>query len=263
MDLTEPDDHDRAVELLKELGMKTYEAECFAALARIPSGTARDISDVANVPRTRVYDATETLAEKGFVEVQHTNPQRFRAIPLSEAIGTLREQYEDRVEELHETLSAMESEERSPDENEVWSLSAEGPLDGRVCEFVGEAQDELILAVGDERCWNDRVAEALADAERRGVDVHLAGGGHCPETLRPYEFEGASVTSELDWLQSRSDDVPLGRLLLVDARRLFVSTVQNPAGGERAIVAEGGANPFVALCRRLLGESIQQLAAEP
>lgn len=245
--------------------MKTYEAECFAALARIPSGTARDISEVANVPRTRVYDATESLAEKGFVEVQHTNPQRFRAIPLSEAVGTLREQYEDRVEELHETLSAMEAEDRSPEDNEVWALTADESLDGRVIDFVSGAEEELVLVLGDDDCWSDRLAEALADAERRDVDVYLAGPGHCEEALRPYELEPTKLATEVDWLDFEDQEVEIGRLLLVDNDRLVVTTLPNPATGgcEQAIVAEGETNPYVVLSRQLLGESLTQLPVEP
>lgn len=243
--------------------MKTYEAECFAALARIPNGTARDISEVANVPRTRVYDATDSLAEKGFVEVQHTNPQQFRAIPLSEAIAALREQYEDRVEELHETLSAMEAEEESASENEVWALTTDECLEGRFCEFVAAAEEEVVLVLGDEHCWNDRIAEALADAEDRGVDVHVAGPGQCEEALRPYDLDGTTVTSQVEWLGLGDGDVDVGRLLLVDADTLLVTSLDAAAStSEKAIVAEGRSNPYVVLCRQLLGESVSQLPVE-
>ena len=44
----------RAVGLLQELGLKEYEAKSFVALTRRESGTAREISDTSEVPRTRV-----------------------------------------------------------------------------------------------------------------------------------------------------------------------------------------------------------------
>lgn len=49
------DSEQQAAELLQQLGLKEYEAKCFVALTRLPSGSAKDISGIAAVPRTRVY----------------------------------------------------------------------------------------------------------------------------------------------------------------------------------------------------------------
>jgi hypothetical protein len=80
---------DQAVELLQQLGLKEYEAKSFVALARRQRGTAKDISETSEVPRTRVYDAVRVLESKGLVETQHSNPQVFRAVSIDEAVSTL------------------------------------------------------------------------------------------------------------------------------------------------------------------------------
>ena len=87
---------DEAVTALQELGLKEYEAQCFVGLSRLSSGTAKQLSEITDVPRTRVYDAIRLLEAQGLVEVQHSSPQRFRAVPLEEATETLRDQYEAR-----------------------------------------------------------------------------------------------------------------------------------------------------------------------
>jgi hypothetical protein len=46
-------------EILEELGLQTYEAQCFVALTRMPHATAKELSEVSEVPRTRVYDAID------------------------------------------------------------------------------------------------------------------------------------------------------------------------------------------------------------
>ncbi|MFT4923715.1 MAG: sugar-specific transcriptional regulator TrmB, partial [Haloarculaceae archaeon] len=51
--MTEISNQDEAIELLQELGLKEYEAKCFVALCRLPQGTAKDISEISDVPRTR------------------------------------------------------------------------------------------------------------------------------------------------------------------------------------------------------------------
>jgi len=84
---------DQAIELLQQLGLKEYEAKSFVALARRQRGTAKDISETSEVPRTRVYDAIRVLESKGLVETQHSNPQIFRAVSIDEAVNTLQSEY--------------------------------------------------------------------------------------------------------------------------------------------------------------------------
>lgn len=64
-----------AVTLLEELGLKQYEARCFTALTQLSDATAKGISEISEVPRTRVYDAIRVLETQGLVEVQHSSPQ--------------------------------------------------------------------------------------------------------------------------------------------------------------------------------------------
>ena len=102
------DNIQEAVEILQQLGLKEYEAQCFVGLSQVPSATAKKISEITDVPRTRVYDAVRVLESKGLVEIQHSSPQRFRAVSLSEATETLRDQYDARVDRLHDALDSIQ-----------------------------------------------------------------------------------------------------------------------------------------------------------
>lgn len=44
---------------MAEFGLSTYAARTFVGWVRLGSGTARDVSRVADVPRPRVYDVAE------------------------------------------------------------------------------------------------------------------------------------------------------------------------------------------------------------
>ena len=63
MDTSE--DVEEAVRVLNELGLKEYEARCFVGLSRLDTGTAKKLSELTDVPRTRVYDAIRVLEAKG------------------------------------------------------------------------------------------------------------------------------------------------------------------------------------------------------
>jgi sugar-specific transcriptional regulator TrmB len=109
---------DEAVHTLQELGLKRYEAECFVGLSRLERATAKELARIADVPRTRVYESIRVLDSMRLVDVQHTNPKRFSAVPRDVAITLLRNQYHDRIERLDETLEmidTVQSEQAAPD----------------------------------------------------------------------------------------------------------------------------------------------------
>lgn len=112
-----------AVEDLQQLGLKEYEAQCFIGLSRLHTGTAEQLSELTEEPRTRVYDAIRSLEAQRLVEIQHSSPQQFRVVPLKEAIETLRDQYEARVERLHDALDTIETVD-IVDGDSDWTVAA-------------------------------------------------------------------------------------------------------------------------------------------
>ncbi len=59
--MTRNENAEEAIDVLQELGLKEYEAKCFVGLTRIPTGTAKKLSEITDVPRTRIYDAIRVL----------------------------------------------------------------------------------------------------------------------------------------------------------------------------------------------------------
>ncbi len=52
---------------LKDFGLNSYESKIWVALLSRGVSTAGELSDIANVPRSRSYDVLESLEKKGFV----------------------------------------------------------------------------------------------------------------------------------------------------------------------------------------------------
>ena len=71
---------------LKNLGLNGYELKIWTALLSKCPSTAGQLSDIANVPRSRSYDVLESLGGKGFVEVKQGKPLMYNAIPPKEAL---------------------------------------------------------------------------------------------------------------------------------------------------------------------------------
>ena len=160
---------EEAIEIFQQLGLKEYEARCFVGLTRLDTGTAKKLSNVTDVPRTRIYDAIRVLEVQGLVEIQHSSPQQFRAVPLEEAIETLRDQYEDRVERLHETLEPVDvvDEADEPSVQEVWAMSGQDAIENRTEKLIEKATDEIVLVIGDDSLLTENLVEHPSLAKRR------------------------------------------------------------------------------------------------
>jgi len=252
-----------AAELLQELGFKEYEARCFVALSRRPQGTAKEISDISDVPRTRVYDAIKMLEAKGLVEVQHTSPKQFRAVSIDEAIGTIRAEYEERTEALRTALRDLDRVDDTDEAevtHEVWSLSGSASIDSRVGQLIDEARDEVIVVSRHGSVFSEELLDRLRTATDRGVDVVV---GTWDESIRERietDLPDAEVfVSGMEVLTESpfpDDETDLGRLLLVDQSALFVSSFADDGGGERAVFGRGFDNGLVAVVRRLMATGV-------
>jgi sugar-specific transcriptional regulator TrmB len=258
-----------AIELLQELGLKEYEARCFVALSRRAQGTAKEISETSEVPRTRVYDAIRVLETKGLVEVQHSNPKQFRAVPIDEAIETVRAEYEERTEALRSTLRDIEPidlVDETEVTHEVWALSGSTSIDGRVRQLIDEAEREVIIVSHHESVFSDRLLDRLRAASDRGVDIVV---GTWDESIRDRiegELPDANVfLSGIEVLSESpfpDDDTEIGRLLLVDQSAILVSsfTSESDDGHERAVFGRGFDNGLVAVVRRLMATGFTERA---
>ena len=258
---------DQAIELLQQLGLKEYEAKSFVALARRQRGTAKDISETSDVPRTRVYDAIRVLESKGLVETQHSNPQVFRAVSIDEAVNTLQSEYVDRAESLRSALSGLEptdEEESTEATHEVWSISGDQGITSRTRQLIEGATEELILVVGHESIFTDQLAEQLQSAQERDVNVIIGTVNEDLQATIQDSLPDVEVfVSGLDWL-SRSplpgDDTEISRLLLADREAILVSSfTETRADGrehEQGVFGRGFDNGLVAITRRLMATGL-------
>jgi sugar-specific transcriptional regulator TrmB len=249
-----------AIELLQELGLKEYEARCFVALSRRPKGTAKEISEISEVPRTRVYDAIRVLEAKGLVEVQHSNPKQFRAVSVDEAIETIRAEFVERTETLRTELRDLDPIELSEEEevsHEVWSLSGETGIDARVQQLIDEAEREVLVVSRHDVVFSDALLDRLRAASDRGVDIVVGTWNEEVRDRIDDEIPEADVfVSGIEMLsQSRfpDDDTDIRRLLLVDQSVILVSSLTGGEGNyEQAVFGRGFDNGFVAVVRRLM-----------
>ena len=86
--------------------LNLYEVKIWTALLSRGVSTAGELSDIANVPRSRSYDVLESLEKKGFVVMKFGKPIKYLAVPPSEVVErvkkNMRQEAEMKVKRLDE-----------------------------------------------------------------------------------------------------------------------------------------------------------------
>ena len=244
---------DTAIAQLEALGLSTYAARTFVALVALGTGTARDVSQVSEVPRTRVYDAIDELHSRGLVDVLQSTPKQFWAISAETTSRSFEQQLEHRVDTLRTALQELEPIERRAEQRGVWTVNGQVAVTNRVLEFFESADDEIVYMTVEELLTDDLI-EGLSEANERGVRIELGGLSTEVQERIQTDIPDAEMFESL-WVWS---DTPAGRLMMVDGRKTLVSALvngeeANPSDprSETAIWGEGMNNSLVVVLKAI------------
>ncbi|WP_049928613.1 TrmB family transcriptional regulator [Halopiger goleimassiliensis] len=256
---------DEAIRTLSNLGLTEYEARCFVALARIDCGTAKEISDVADVPRSRVYDTVERLERKGLVSVQQSDPREFQAVSIETAIDRIRDDYDSRINAAQNALEQLERPDSRENEG-MWAISRTEQVADRIDTFLEDASESIHLIVAAEETVDERVHEGLRDAVDRGVDVVVeVPTDDVRETFADAD-SGATVVvaDDLETTNAVYGEWP-GRLLLVDEEAIVATGIKESdlpdVLQETAVWTYGRDHGFAVWTRQLLDDRLVDLEA--
>lgn len=182
-------DETAAVDALERLGLSNYEAKVFIALQTLGTGTARDVYRVSEIPRSQVYGAAESLAERGLIEVQHSTPMQYRPVSLEEAKRLLEKRFEHERSQAFEFLESVRERHDTGEEREdVWSIDGTEHIDDRIQHLVEGANESIVFGTTDTTFLTEAIRDRLRRAVDDGVEVIIVSEN--PEVRESFE-EGA------------------------------------------------------------------------
>ena len=94
---------------LKPFGLNSYEVKIWTALLSRGVSTAGELSDIANVPRSRSYDVLESLEKKGFVIMKLGKPIKYIAVPPKEVVERVKKNVQDYAKEEIKKLTDLKN----------------------------------------------------------------------------------------------------------------------------------------------------------
>lgn len=209
-----------AIESLEQLGLSNYEARVFVALQKLGTGTAREIHQVADVPRSQVYGAADELEERGLVEVQQSTPKRYRPVSLDAARSRLTERIEHEKERAFDYLETVQRNQRGEEtRDDVWTVRGRDSVDDRTIDLARQATDWLVFAAADPSSVPDALVETLHDRAAAGVDVLVVSEN--PEVRARFADEPFTVGEPMH--EPPTDF--MGRVLLCDGNVVLLSVL--------------------------------------
>ncbi len=157
---------------LKDLGLNSYESKLWVALLSRGISTAGELSDIANVPRSRTYDVLESLEKKGFVIMKIGKPIKYMSVPPEEVLTRVKKKV---VEETKKKSEFLEKLKKSTMINELNFIYKKGIDMVDVTELTGSLK-------GRNSIYN-QMDSMLKSAERE-VIIHTTDVG----TIRVLDY---------------------------------------------------------------------------
>lgn len=227
----------KVMDALKGIGLNLYQRRLWVALLARGTSTAGELSEIANVPRSRTYDILQSLADMGFVIVQTAKPIRYVAIPPEEAIERVKKKLREDVEVQIRRMDELKESPVMRELNELFKkglrlISPEemtGALKGKYSvtqqlESMFKGASKKINIVTTPEGLNELFENhfnILKKAKERGVEIKIATNSYerCEEAIK-----ALSNIAEIRKLNEK--EIPLsGKFAVVDGRELIFSLV--------------------------------------
>jgi sugar-specific transcriptional regulator TrmB len=218
---------------LRQLGLNQYEAKAYYALANFGIHTAGELALRAELPRPRIYDVLLELQNKGFVLIQQGRPVKYAALPIFEAVKTLKKQRQDSLEEelrkfedlgdkLSQKIKTQTSAAPALEEN-IWTIKGREAIYSKISSMISAAKKHVSIAT-DEKGWisKNRVhGKEIEKAAKRGAEITV---------IAPVQNSGLNA-KHLHF----SRELPSRVVLADDQALLFLSPKEAKADEEVAL----------------------------
>jgi len=165
---------------LKVLGLNEYEANSYLALNYIISGNASEISQKANVPRSRIYDILGSLHRKGFIEKGQGKPIEYRVVPPKTIFKKRKNKIINELNESEHELNGIYEDQLSKAPAPVWLIHGDEKIIKKELEIISRARRTINIRMGfmfkDE---GYELKEKINKMVKKGVEVNIMASPYC------------------------------------------------------------------------------------
>jgi sugar-specific transcriptional regulator TrmB len=175
---------------LKDFGLNSYEAKLWTALLSRGVATAGELSDIANVPRSRSYDVLESLERKGFVVMKLGKPIKYIAVPPAEVLERVKKNISEEADKQSQLIESLKGSDVLSELNSLHKQGVDtvepadltGAIKGRqnlynhLGAMIKGAEKTVSIMTTDEGVVRklESLKGVLGKAKERGVRIRIA-----------------------------------------------------------------------------------------
>ena len=213
--------------LRRYFALNLYEVKIWTALLSRGVSTAGELSDIANVPRSRSYDILESLEKKGFVVMKIGKPIKYIAVHPKEVLERVKKNVRADADDRMKRLEELKSTEVI---NELNSLHTQGVELVEPADLSGSLKGrhnlynhlELTIKNAEESVTIMTTAQGLMrkieglrpvfeEVKKRGVKIRIAA---------PITKENEKAVKDLKGVAEVRNTTTKARFVIVDGKEI-------------------------------------------
>lgn len=214
--------------LRRYFSLNLYEVKIWTALLSRGVSTAGELSDIANVPRSRSYDVLESLEKKGFVIMKLGKPIKYIAVPPKEVLERVKKHVKESAEEHVKKLEDLKGTDIITELNSLHTQGVElvepsdlsGSLRGRHnlynhLELTIRNAEETVTIMTTSQGFLRKVEgfrPVFEQLKKRGVTIRIAA---------PINDETKEVAKDLEGVAEVRHTDNKARFIVVDGKEIL------------------------------------------
>lgn len=214
--------------LRRYFGLNLYEVKIWAALLSRGVSTAGELSDIANVPRSRSYDVLESLEKKGFVVMKLGKPIKYIAVEPAEVLERVKKNVQKDAKEQIKRLEDLKGTDVIQELNSLHKQGVElvepsdlsGSIKGRHNLYnhmeltIRDAEESVVIMTTSQGLIRkvEGLKPTFEKLKKRGVKIRIAA---------PITKENMSAVKDLQGVAEIRNTSVNARFILVDGKEII------------------------------------------
>ena len=157
------------LEQLMDLGLTSYEAKAYVALAGLGPSEPKKVAEDARIPYPSAYTALKALQAKGWVDQVVKKPVTYRAKKPANVKTMVSSRLDDTFKELQKVYRTEPTEEAEL----VYTIRGSDKVLAKIYELLRGARNSLVVVAPTMGLQDAKIMELLAEATERGVQARV------------------------------------------------------------------------------------------
>ena len=218
---------DFLAKLRRYFNLNLYEVKIWTALLSRGVATAGELSDIANVPRSRSYDVLESLEKKGFAITKLGKPIKYVAVPPEEVLERVKKNVVEESKQMTQRLEELKGTDVISELSALHNQGVElieptdltGSLKGRHnlynhLELVIKGAEKTVTIMTTAQGLMRKVEglkPVFEKLKKRGVKVRIAA---------PFTKENAAAVKDISSVAEVKNSNSKARFTIVDGKEM-------------------------------------------